>query len=95
MWRGETAQLSSLGRGGGGAERVGWKVTAFETALVRLAADFGGGGGASADVNASISSDGGASTGAPGKSTILLDVGTRAIKELAVSEVNFSAARGG
>ena len=81
--------------GGGGAGRMGWRFAAFDTALVRRAADFGGGGGVCADVKASISSEGGARTGAPGKSTILLDVGKRAINALAFCEVSFSAARGG
>lgn len=92
MWRGETIQLSSLWAGTGGAGRIGWRVAAFETARERRAADLGGGDGADADAKASISLVGGASTGAPGKSTVLVGVGSLAATALAFSEVSSSTA---
>lgn len=88
-------QLSLLGTGGGGAGRIGCRLAALDTALERRAADFGGGDGISAELKASIASDGGASIGAPGKSTVLVGVGSLAIMALAFSEVNFSVARVG
>ena len=90
MCSGETIQLSLLSPGGGGAGRIGRRCADVETVRARLRAGMGG----VCENKPSCSSVGGASTGAPGKSTTRLGVGMRAIIELAFSEVSFSAARG-
>lgn len=77
-------QLSLGGTGGGGAARTGTKHGAFDTARA-----LGVHGLVGICANAS-SSEGGASIGAPGKSTLL---GLRAMTALAFAEVSFSEAR--
>lgn len=71
---------------------MGISIVALETVRERRAEDFGGGDGADADAKASSSLVGGGSTGAPGKSTVLVGVGNLAAMELAFSDVSFSTA---
>ena len=82
--RGEGIQLSLDGTGGGGGARIGTKYVAFDTARCLGVNDL-----AAICANAS-SSAGGASIGAPGKSTL---PGLRAMTALAFAEVSFSEAR--
>lgn len=86
----EGMSIPSEGRGGRGAGRWGWRYSAVEAERFREVVFKGNGTG--------LSSMGGGSIGAPGKSTLWLCVRMRAMMVLALADVSFSfdvrAARG-
>ena len=72
---------STIGRGGGGAGRCGWRYPAVDTERLRDVCNGKGTG---------LSSMGGGKIGAPGKSTFWLCVLIRAMMVLALADVSFS-----